>query len=271
MGIARAPAEHMSAPTPEEIYRRTKEEGERRLERPLLEEVTTALAAGFDIVAGLAVFALLQASLSHLLGREAAHVVASVGFGVSFVFLVVGRGELFTENFLVPLAGLDHRSGESMRSLLKLWTTSPLFNILGGLIVVLLLTVHSVLPYGTGTPLIHQAEVIHANGVLALFISAVFAGALITAMTWFVEGQESVGVRVAVAWIVGFIIVLGSFNHVIVDTIELIFGYRFGAHLSWLFILGNFGLAAAGNMLGGIGLVTLNRFAQGKAEGSVSA
>jgi formate/nitrite transporter FocA (FNT family) len=217
------------------------------------------------------VFALLESSLSHLLGLEAAHVVAAAGFGVSFVFLVVGRGELFTENFLVPLAGVDHRSAASRRNLLKLWTTSPLFNILGGLIVALLLTVHSVLPYGTGTALIHQSEVIHANGVLALFISALFAGALITAMTWFVEGQDSMGVRVAIAWIVGWIILLGSFNHVIVDTVLLIFGYRYGAHFSWLFILGNFGLATAGNMLGGIGLVTLNRFAQGKAEGDASA
>jgi formate-nitrite transporter family protein len=254
----------MSAPTPEEIYQRTKEEGERRLERPLVEEITTALAAGFDIVAGLAVFALLSASLSHLLGREAAHVVASVGFGVSFVFLVVGRGELFTENFLVPLAGVDHHDGASVRNLLKLWTTSPIFNILGGLVIVLLLTVHSVLPYGTGKPLIHQAEVIHANGVLALFVSAVFAGALITAMTWFVEGQASMLVRVVVAWIAGALLALGSFDHVIVVTLELIFGYRFGGHFAWTFILGNFLLAAGGNMLGGVGLVTLNRLTQGK-------
>jgi formate/nitrite transporter FocA (FNT family) len=183
------------------------------------------------------------------------------------VFLVTGRGELFTENFLVPLAGVDENEGAG-RKLLKLWTTSPFFNILSGLVVVLLLTVHSVLPYGTGTPLIHTTQSIHANGVLALFVSAVFAGALITAMTWFVEGQEAVLVRLVVAWIVGGIIVLGQFDHVIVDTIELIFGYRYGAHFNWAFIVGNFFLAAAGNMLGGIGLVTLNRFTQGRSGGS---
>jgi hypothetical protein len=44
----------------------------------------------------------------------------------------------------------------------------------------------------------------------------------------------------------------------------LIFGYRFGAHIHWTFILGNFALAAVGNMLDGIGLVTLNRLTQGK-------
>jgi len=150
----------------------------------------------------------------------------------------------------------------------KLWTISPIFNILGGLVIILILTTHSVMPYGTGSPLIETAQRTHANGVLALFLSAVFAGALITAMTWFVEGHESVGVRIVVAWIVGAIILLGSFNHVIVDTVELIFGYRYGAHFGWLFILGNFGLATAGNMLGGIGLITLNRFAQGRSGGS---
>lgn len=42
-----------AVPQPEDIYERTKEEGERRLQRPLLEEISTALAAGFDIVAGI--------------------------------------------------------------------------------------------------------------------------------------------------------------------------------------------------------------------------
>ena len=253
-----------SIPQPEDIYRRTKEEGERRLERPILEMVSTALAAGFDIVAGIVVLGLVESQLEHRLGTPMAHVLASIGFGVGFVFLVVGRGELFTENFLVPIAGLDHRRADSWRNLAKLWITSPLFNILGGLVVILLVTTHSVLPYGTGKALTHTAETVHANGVLALFVSAIFAGALITAMTWFVEGQVSMLVRVVVAWIAGAVLALGSFNHVIVVTLELIFGYRYGAHYPWVFILGNFGLAAAGNMLGGIGLVTLNRLTQGK-------
>lgn len=249
---------------PEDIYRRTKAEGERRLERPLLEMISTALAAGFDIVAGITVLALLESQLQHHLGKPMAHVFGSIGFGVGFVFLVVGRGELFTENFLVPIAGLDHRRGDSWANLAKLWITSPIFNILGGLVIILLLTTHSVLPFGTGQSVQETALKLHSNGVLALFISAVFAGALITGMTWFVEGQTSMMVRIVVAWVAGAILALGSFNHVIVVTLELIFGYRFGAHFHWSFIVGNFFLAAAGNAVGGIGLVTLNRLTQGK-------
>jgi formate-nitrite transporter family protein len=258
-------------PEPETIYERTKEEGARRLKRPFLEEMSTALAAGFDIVAGIVVLGLVISQIEHKLGKPMAHVLGSFGFGIGFVFLVVGRGELFTENFLVPIAGLDHRDGKSWRNLAKLWLSSPLFNILGGLVIILLVTTHSVLPYGTGKALVETAQSVHANGVVALFVSAVFAGALITAMTWFVEGQQSMLVRVIVAWIAGAILALGSFNHVIVVSLELIVGYRFGAHYDWSFIAGNFGLAAAGNMVGGLGLVTLNRLTQGKQGARKSA
>jgi formate-nitrite transporter family protein len=253
-------------PEPETIYERTKEEGRRRLTRPVMEEVSTALAAGFDIAAGIVVMALLISLLQHRFGRPAAEVAGALGFGVGFVFLIVGRGELFTENFLVPIAGLDD-DGEksSWASLAKLWTISPVFNILGGLVIILILTVHSVLPYGVGGPMVETAQRVHANGTLALFLSAVFAGALITAMTWFVEAQATMMPRMVIAWICGAILALGHFNHVIVVTLELIFGYRYGAHFNWAFIPGNFLLAAAGNLVGGVGLVTLNRLTQGKA------
>ena len=49
-----------------------------------------------------------------------------------------------------------------------------------------------------------------------------------------------------------------------------VLGIRFGAHVPWSFVLSNFFLAAAGNMVGGIGLVTLNRFTQARS-GATSA
>jgi formate-nitrite transporter family protein len=253
------------APEPEEIYERTKQEGERRLERPVVEIASTALAAGFDIVAGIVALALVASQVEHRVGIPSAHVLGAVAFGIGFVFLVVGRAELFTENFLVPIAGLDHCDRGSWWRLLRLWLVSPVFNILGGTVIICILSVHSVLPYGTGATIVRTAATTHANGTLALFVSAVFAGALITVMTWFVEGQESMLVRVVVAWIAGSLLALGNFDHVIVVTLELVFGYRFGADYHWTFILGNFFLAAAGNMVGGIGLVTANRILQGEA------
>jgi formate/nitrite transporter FocA (FNT family) len=71
-------------------------------------------------------------------------------------------------------------------------------------------------------------------------------------------------VRVLVAWTAGGLLALGAFNHVIVVTIELIFGIRFGANIPWSFVASNFFVAAGGNIVGGVGLVTLNRLTQGK-------
>jgi formate-nitrite transporter family protein len=253
------------APGPEEIYELTREEGQRRLQRPVPEIVATAAAAGFDIVAGVTALALVAALLSDHFGTKAGHFAGSLAFGIGFVFIVVGRGELFTENFLVPLAGLDRRDRTSWWSLIRLWAISPVFNVLAGTGIILIVTVHGVLPVGTGTSIVDVSSTIHRNHVLALFMSAVFAGALITAMTWFVEGQKSMGVRVAVAWIAGAMLALGGFNHVIVVTIELVYGIRFGDGIPWQFVAGNFGRAASGNMIGGIGLVTLTRFTQARA------
>ncbi len=259
------------APQPEEIYERTRLEGKRRLERPSVELVSTAVAAGIDVAAGVTALALVQAALTPHFGTDAAHAAGSVAFGIAFVFLVVGRGELFTENFLVPLAGLDGKERNAWWKLAELWTVSPFFNIAAGGLMALLLTVHGVLPHGSGHALVDTTQKVHANGSLTLLVSAVFAGALLTAMTWFVEGSRSMGVRIVIGWIVGALVALGSFNHVIVETIELVFAIRFGAHIPWLFVLKNLGIAAAGNMLGGIGLVTLNRFTQARSGGSTAS
>jgi formate/nitrite transporter FocA (FNT family) len=52
-----------------------------------------------------------------------------------------------------------------------------------------------------------------------------------------------------------------------VVTIEQIYGIRYGAPIPWSFVLENFFVAAGGNMVGGIGLVTLNRFTQARSGG----
>ena len=84
-----------------------------------------------------------------------------------------------------------------------------------------------------------------------------------TVLTWFVEGAaESMGVRMVMAWIVGFVLVLGSFDHAIVGTIEMFYGIRSGAHIGYDQLFSNLGLAIASNLIGGLALVTFARSAQ---------
>ncbi|MGI8411297.1 MAG: formate/nitrite transporter family protein [Solirubrobacteraceae bacterium] len=257
----------MSAlPEPHEIFARTREEGMRRLSRSRLELASTALVAGFDVIFGVIALGVIAAALTPRTGPEIGHMVGSLGFGIAFVFIVIGRSELFTENFLVPLAGL-HRGGIAKRKLAELWILSPVLNILGGIALILIVTSHGALPPGTAKSLLHIANDFHHRSEVSLFLSAIAGGALITLMTWFVEAAGSVGGRIVVAWIAGALLTLGSFNHVIVVTLELIFGIRYGAHFDWLYVAQNFVVAALGNLIGGLLFVTLTRTGQAAGSG----
>lgn len=254
------------APEPHEMFARTREEGERRLTRSRLELVTTSLVAGFDVVFGLIALAAATAAMSPHFGPQAGHFFGSLFFGVAFIFIVVGRSELFTENFLVPITAL-RRGRLTKLKLAELWTISPLLNIAGGTVLVLVVSTQGVLPEGAAPALNEVATHIDDLSLWSAFMSAIAGGALITAMTWMVEGVGTVGGRIVVAWAAGVILALASLNHVIVVTLELVFGMRFGADIALGEVLANFAIAAAGNLAGGLLFVTLTRTSQAIGSG----
>ena len=265
-----SPSSHAAvAPQPEEIYARTREEGRRRLSRPLLELAATALVGGFDVAFGVVAYALTAGAIASRSSSALAALVGAFAFGIGFVFVVVGRSELFTENFLVPIAGLEGRNRQSWLKLVELWVAALVLNIVGGAVLAIILTSKGVLVAQSHRQLVDLAEHLAAFGVLTSFLSAVVAGALMTLMTWFVEGAaESMGVRILMSWIVGALIVLGTFNHAIVSTIEIVFGMRYGADVSIADLFTNLGLAVGGNLVGGLLLVTFARSAQAFAASS---
>jgi formate/nitrite transporter FocA (FNT family) len=256
------PSRGVGVPDPSEIYKRTEEEGRRRLSRPPLELAATAFVAGLDVVFGIVALGTAHHYASARWGDEVGTLVGALAFGIAFVFIIVGRSELFTENFLVPLAAVSREDRRSWLKLGELWLVSPILNVIGGVVLILIVTTNGVLPDGTGDALVVTADKLDENDILAALMSAIAAGGLITLMTWLVEGQESVGVRAAAAYLGGVLLALGAFNHVIVVTLELIVGMRYGADIGWGDLASNFGIAAVGNLVGGLLLVTLTRFSQ---------
>lgn len=257
------------APEPHEMFARTREEGERRLTRSRLELVSTSLVAGFDVVFGVIALAAATAAMTPHFGPAAAHFFGSLGFGIAFIFIVVGRSELFTENFLVPVTALS-RGKLSWLKLAQLWTISPILNLVGGTALVLVVSSKGILPQGSVPALVAVAERIAQLSPWSAFLSAIVGGALVTAMTWMVEGVGTVGGRIVVAWIGGVVLALAGLNHVIVVTLELIFGMRFGADVGLDDTALNAGIAIAGNMIGGLLFVTLTRTSQAVGSGETN-
>jgi len=100
---------------------------------------TTSLASFGAASASTAESAAATAAITPKFGPEAGHFFGSLFFGIAFIFIVVGRSELFTENFFVPLTAV--RRGKLAKfKLVELWTISPILNIAGGTVLILVVS-----------------------------------------------------------------------------------------------------------------------------------
>ena len=132
--------------------------GAKRLERSLLGHAITAFIGGMSISFGAIGMAWAAASVG---GGEpatsAAHLVGALTFPIGFVILLVGKSELFTENFFLPVTAVLERRG-TVGQLASLWGISLLFNLLGSLVFALLISRPGVLDAGPAEQLTALAE-----------------------------------------------------------------------------------------------------------------
>lgn len=250
------------APPPSEIFRRAVDEGERRLDQSRVELVSTSFIAGFTIVFGIVAQGIAHASVEPQFG-EVARIAGALAFGLGLVFLVVGRAELFNENFFDPTAAIAERRHTAMLpSLFRLWVLTFVFNIAGGVIFVLVLSVEGALPPGTAESLIGTAEEMARREPVPRFASAIAGGTLVSLLSFLLVAVNSVGSRIVLAYLVGFLLALGPLDHVIVTVLHVFFGVLSGAHVSPGTLAAIAFIATVGNLVGGIGLVTTTHVAQ---------
>ena len=254
-----------TAPTPAEIYRRSKEEGRRRLSMSGLDLVSTGFIAGFTIVFGVVGLGVVESLVEPAGGRALAKLAGALAFAIGLVFLVVGRSELFTENFFDPVAAAISERGQRVWLLVgRLWVVILALNMVGAAVLAAVFAVDGALPQGAPEALSMVAEDIAGKSGVATFARAVAAGALLTLLSYLLQGVDSVLGRITVAYLVGFFVALGPFDHVVVSATHLLFGVWFGAPLGYGDVLVNMAISTPGNLVGGVVLVTLTHAAQAK-------
>ncbi len=252
----------MSEPMPREIWDRSFDEGERRMERTALGQASTGLVGGFDVIAGLIVAMTLTGAVSSIADDELAHAIGSLGFGIAFVLITIGRSELFTENFLVPV-GARFAGRGSNGALARMWGFALVFNLIGAASLAAIVSVHGVVPPSAYDAAGKLADTFAGRGYGEAFASAVVAGAVMTVYTWLGMAAKSDVARIMLALLIGFLLLLPTLNHVIVGFGELMIGVISGAsHPGLGEILAHFGVALVGNTIGGVGFVTLTRLVQ---------
>jgi formate/nitrite transporter FocA (FNT family) len=235
-----------------EAFERSIEEGVVRLERSLPSLVATGIVGGLDV--GVGVFAMYVVH-----AETGSQLLGALAFGIGFLALTMANSELFTENFLVPINAVVARRAPWW-SVPRLWLGTAVFNLVGAWVGMGLVMM--------GFPLLRKTAVETGAHPISLgatkegFASAIIAGAVITLMTWMLHSTESVPAKVIAAWAMAFVLAAAPLHHVIVISVEIFSGLHAGAPYGYGEWLGTFAVAATGNIVGGVGLVTTLRLLQ---------
>lgn len=231
---------------------RSVDAGEERLDRPLANLLATGVVGGLDI--GVGVMALVVVSQ-----ETGSHVLGALAFGIGFIALTLARSELFTENFLLPVSAVvTRRTG--VGRLCRLWVGTLAANWLAGWVFMFLL-VHG-LPDVAPT-VVELGRHYPEMGIgTEAFASALLGGAVITLVTWLERATTDIEARIVAAVSGGFLLALGPLNHSVVGALEMSGALIVGAPFGYADALGAAAFAVLGNLVGGIGLVTVVRLIQ---------
>ena len=241
--------------------------GSKRLHRSLPGTAITAFIGGMSVSFGAVAMAWMGASFGGGFGDPSpAHVAAALAFPVGFVILLLGKSELFTENFFLPVTGVLEGRG-SLGQLGQLWAVALAANLVGGVVFAVLVSRDGVLDATPAAWLVAVAEHKVGYPLVTAFIKAIFAGWVMTMMTWLLIAADALGARLFVIWLIGTLIVLAQFNHVVISAAEIFIAMFLGAPIGvgdWFG--GNFLPALAGNLLGGVVFVTLLHYVQAQYD-----
>jgi formate/nitrite transporter FocA (FNT family) len=237
-------------PEVENAFDRLVAEGRDRLTRPLLPLLTTAFVGGIDVGIGVLIYLVVKEETGNGL-------LAALAFTVGFVALLLARSELFTENFLVPVTAVVAKEG-SVFQLIRLWVLSLTANLVGGFLMAAMIII--ALPRVRTTAVETATYYAHLGISWESFFLAVLAGAVITLLTRMQHASDSLGVQLVPAVLLSFVLVGAQLFHSVLDSIFMFAGLLTGesdyGYLDWL---GALGWSAAGNLVGGLVLVTAVR------------
>lgn len=228
--------------------------GAERLHRTLRTTLITGFFGGLEV--GLGIMALLA-----VLDDTGSHLLAGLAFSIGFIALLLAHSELFTENFLVPIAALVAGEG-NIGQLIRLWAGTLVANLVGGWIFMWLVV--QAFPQWHATLSTSAHHFVDAPFSVQTAILAVLGGSTITLMTRMQQGTESEVAKIIAAVAGAFLLGGLQLFHSILDSLLIFGAIQSGADIDYTQWLGWFGYTLLFNILGGLILVTALRLVRTK-------
>lgn len=241
----------------DEIFRRvvaTAEHEFSRSNRPLF---LSGLAAGLSMSLSFVGAASLEASLSGPNARLLGHLLYPIGF----LFVIVGRYQLFTENTLTPVTLVLTRLA-SIPGLLRLWGVVLTANLLGAAAAAWVLAATPVLSAEASAVAMERGHHLLSFGPEALLWKGIFAGWLVATLVWLGHAMRDSAGRFLMLWAIVFTIAAAELAHCIVGACEVLFLVFSGEAAFGAFTFGFLVPTVVGNTVGGVLLVAILNYSQ---------
>lgn len=253
-------ANERSSTTAKVVHEAIRLEGTEELQRPVRSICWSGFAAGLTMGCSMLGQGLLRSQLPDAPSRE---LVASFGYCLGFLFVTMGRQQLFTETTLTVMLPYLHGT-HRMSAVARYWAIVFVANLIATTLFAAAASIPNLFPADVVRSFTELGQKAVEPGFIGVLIKAVFAGWLIALMVWLMPAASSAKffVIVAVTWLIA----VAHFSHVIAGSVEAAFAAFHGA-IRWdQFLLGFLVPAVIGNSIGGVVFVALLNHAQVKEE-----
>jgi len=245
------------------VYSIILREGEDEMERPKISLWWSGVAAGLGISTSVLAEGIIHAHLGS--DHPYLTLIASLGYSLGFVLVILSRLQLFTENTItvvLPVLAQPTRNGFYCST--RLWVIVLAANLCGTFITAAIFVHGGILPADTLTAILeisrHLAKLTPAETLLR----GIPSGFFIAAIVWVLPSAKRSEVLVIVMFT--WLIAAGDFTHVIAGANEIFALVVNGEMTIFTALLYHISPVLIGNIIGGTGLFAMLAYAQVQEE-----
>ncbi len=225
----------------------------------------SSLSAGLEVGFSILVIGIMYTLFKSESTTGQLAVMMALVYPIGYIFVIIGRSELFTEH--TTLATIPVMNGQaSLGSLAKLWLIVYVGNLAGGYLFGSISLVFNGEMHLIGKDFFYfVSEKMLKYSVGATLISSIMAGWLMGMLSWLLSSAQDTFSRVVMIFLVTFLISIAGLHHCIVGSIEVFMAFFAEANKITLAEFLKFqGLATLGNIIGGVFIVAMVKFAHSK-------
>jgi formate/nitrite transporter FocA (FNT family) len=220
----------------------------------------SAVIAGLEIGFSYFMICTLYYLLSGKVQENTIFKLFSVVYPVGFIFVILGKSALFTEQ--TSVLTLPVLNGQrNILELLRIWGLVILGNVVGGILFTLFIGVLAPqLGLFTQDTMVTIGKHILHHDAWILFLSAIVAGWLMGLLNWLLNSTKNSLARIFLILMITGVIGFGGFHHSIVGNIEVFGAFLYSDNVTFLDYLWFLFLALLGNGIGGAIVVGLFKY-----------